>query len=659
MTHKESKEAKARCLVDLQNNLPRYKAQLDTIDARLHYYIADAIANDGEHANLYELLGIRKVLRLMDSYEINMKKVGIVIRAIEGVWEGNVWKRGGLKFDTPRGNAHVRLMPYQVWCLFGIYGFTTEVCMERVAHEGDVLLPTEFVRDGVGWDKRRLCSEAHIFQTRKSGKTEFGAAIDFVDVCFLGDLNSQALICTNSKSQSQIAYKSIKQFATQIDPSCINKGGGKYFRVTADEMNWLPGQQRKGEIKVMSAGGKQKDGLYASIVHADEHGSASYVKDHSDMQSLVDVCVGSMGPRREKLLLHTTTAGNVNEGPYQIQLRAVENTLLTELEHTLGEPLRTDDDKWFAFLLRLDDWETEYDLDQLDDPTLFLKVNRSIGVTVQPTWYKERLHDARKSEDTRKEVLTKDFNIWQTARIKQWIAGDRIRPLQIDRRISDCRHEDGWNVFVGLDFSQGDDLFAISYLAVNYKSERPLKGRFFADCEAWVLESTRLQSPNRPLYEKWIEAGWLYVCPGEVFDSMSAVTKIAEKNEQGINLCMWGYDAAQSVQPINHLKAWLQILGMGSQEIQQRVIPVGQSPMVQNARISELEDLIKSNEEWLQFSQSPLWAWCFGNCAVETTSSDLRRILKGGATAVAKIDVVSALLDALYCFDLTEMKIEK
>ena len=652
------KQAKAQCLKDLTSALPRYTERLGQIDPRLVEYVSDAISDHGNHANIYELLGIRKIFRLMDSYELNAHKVGMVLRAIEGVWNGKKHVRGGLKFDTPRGNMHVRLMPYQAWCIFGIYGFTTEVCMERPYSADDVmLLPSEFERDGVVWDKRRLISEAHIFQTRKSGKTEFGSAIDFVDVCFLGPANGQALICCNSRDQSKIAYKAIKEFAHQLDPASKEKGGGKYLRVTADEMSWLPGYSQKGEIKVMSAGGKTKDGLHASIVHADEHGSACYVKGSSDMQSLVEVCAGSMGTRRERLLMHTTTAGLVNDGPYQIQLREVEKLLLAELNIPLGEKHRTHEDNWFAFLLRLDPWETDYTLDQLDDVNLFKKVNRSIGVTVQPTWYRERLHDARKSDDTKKEVLTKDFNVWQTSRVTKWMDSDRIRRLQVPKRITDCKFQDGWNVFAGLDFSHGDDLFAITYLGVNYRPDHPMKGRFFADVEAWVLEATMQQSPNKKLYESWVKNGQLHVCPGEVFDPSYAIDRIADKHTSGVNIMYFGYDPAQSVQPINQLKAWLQTLHIDAETIKQMVVPVGQTSMVQNPRIGELEAMIKSPEQWLEFSDNPMWGWCFGNCAVELNSSDLRRIIKGGPDAVAKIDPVHGLLDALYCFDLSEGKI--
>ena len=424
------KQTKAQCLQDISTHLPDYVQRLNAIDDRLVPYIEDAISNDGSHANLFELLGIRKELRLMDSYEVDVERVHRTLRAIEGVWKNGKHVKGGLEFDTPRGNRHVRLMPYQAWCIFGIYGFVTEVDMERVYIEGDELLPTEYVVDGNVWDKRRLTVECHLFQTRKSGKTEFGGAIDFTEVCFLGPANGQALICAPSAEQSKKAYDAIRDFAMQVDPTCVNRMGGKYFRMTRNGMNWQPGHRMKGEIKCMAAGKTSKDGLYASVVHADEHGQPGYINGHCDMQAAVETCWGSTGPRREKLLLHTTTAGLNLEGPYRTQLKKVEMLLLKELDYQLGHSFRTEEDKWFAFLLQLDPWEQSYEIEQLDDPELFKKVNRSIGITVQPTYYKERLHDARMSEDTRKEVMTKDFNMWQGASIMEWIKPELIRSWQ-------------------------------------------------------------------------------------------------------------------------------------------------------------------------------------------------------------------------------------
>ena len=666
----ELKKAKQRCVDELVEALSRYRERLDEIDHRLVEYIEDALSNNASHANIYELLGIRKTLRLMDSYDMDVPRVHRTLRAIEGVWQGGRHQKGGLKFSTPRGSQHVRLMPFQVWMLFEIYAFKVDVDMERTYHDGDQLLPSEKVRDGRVWDTRRLTQEAHWFLTRKSGKTELGGAVDFTEVCFLGDINGQALICTNSSEQSQIAYKAIREFAMQIDPTCSNRMGGRYFRMTRAGLNWQPGHRMKGEIKCMAAGKTSKDGLYASVVHADEHGQAGYVNAHSDMQAAVDTCWGSTGPRREKLLLHTTTAGRVKDGPYKTKIEQVEELLLHEMDYPLGSHIRTSDDYWCAFLLRLDPWEVTDDLTRLNDTELFKKVNRSIGTTVQPTYYRERLHEAATgTEDTKQEVLTKDFNMWQGSRVTKWITGDRIRPLQIPRRVTDCRYQDGWRVFTGLDFSHGDDLFAMTYLCVDYKRSETPEGHLFADCDAWVLEETMKDSPNRPLYEQWVKAGWLHVCPGEVFDSMLAMNRLGELVQSGVDIVTFGFDPAQNRSPINQLKAWLQTLfqqrnqGVSVKEldevIKRMVVPVSQTAMTMNPIIAHVEDLIKDPARILLFSENPMWPWQFGNCACEINSSNLRRIVKGGPIASHKIDCVFGLLDAMWAFDLSEGQVSE
>ena len=666
------KQIKAQCLADITEALPDYVNRLNSIDTRLLPYVEDAISNNASHANLYELLGIRKELRLMDSYDLDPQRVQRSLRAIEGQWANGRHVKGGLKFSTPRGSQHVRLMPFQAWLIFEIYAFKVDVSMERTYHEGDMLLPTEWVRDGEVWDTRRLTQEAHWFLTRKSGKTELGGAVDFTEVGFLGDVNGQALICTNSSEQSQIAYKAIREFAMQVDPTCSNRMGGKYFRMTRNGLNWQPGHPMKGEIKCMAAGKTSKDGLYASVVHADEHGQAGYVNAHSDMQAAVDTCWGSTGPRREKLLLHTTTAGRIQNGPYKQKLEQVEASLLSEMQYPLGQPHRTPDDYWCAFLLQLDKWELTDDLTKLDDPELFKKVNRSIGTTVQPTYYRERLHEAATgTEDTKQEVLTKDFNMWQSDRFIKWLSGDQIRPRQVERRITDCKYEDGWNIFVGCDFSQGDDLFAITYLGVNYRNDLPADQRMFADTEAWIVEAALKNSPNRSLYELWIEQGWLKVCPGDVFIPDMPINDMMAKNRDGLNLFMFGYDAAQSIQPINTIKAWLQSLGIDAATIKKMVVPVPQTFVAQNGILQKIEWLLLGQEynidtggwsytndtPFLYLSNSPLWPWCFGNCKVEISSSELRAVRKAGQHS--KIDPIHALIDALWLFDLSEGQVQQ
>ena len=658
------KQAKAQCLQDISTHLPDYVQRLNAIDDRLVPYIEDAISNDGSHANLYELLGIRKELRLMDSYEVDVERVQRTLRAIEGVWKKGKHQKGGLRFDTPRGNMHVRLMPYQAWCVFGIYAFKVEVNMEQPYFGGE-LLPTEYVVDGMVWDKRRLTEECHLFQTRKSGKTEFGAAIDFVEVCFLGPANGQALICAPSAELSQIAYKAIKEFAMQIDPTCINRLGGKLFRMTARGMNWQPGHRMKGEIRCMAAGKTPKDGLYASVVHPDEHGQPGYINGHCDMQAAVETCWGSTGPRREKLLLHTTTAGLNMEGPYRNQLRTVESLLLKELDYPLGQPHRTDDDKWFAFLLQLDPWETTYEIEQLDDPELFKKVNRSIGITVQPTYYRQRLYDARLSDDTRKEVLTKDFNIWQTNRVKDWIKPDEIRAIQVKMRIDDCTADQGWEVMVGSDFSKGDDLNGNAYLAKRWREDLG-EMEYFGDMDAYMSESAVNESPIRELLMKWAAEGWLHIVPGKTFDPAVAVNRIVELDQKNINFFGFGYDPYNAKTVINALTQWLFDLGLDPKQL---IRPVRQNFATYSPAVKEFDYMIHRGTQlpdgtvnpnpMIHLSNNPLWPWEFGNVQLAESTDGMENLkpIKANTSASCKVDNIQMLLSALILHDSADLSI--
>ena len=644
---------KAQCLSDIREALPRYADRLNECDERLMQYIEDAISNNASHSNYYELLGIRKELRLIDSYDMDIPRVQRTLRAIEGRWENGKHVKGGLKFSTPRGAMHVRLMPFQVWLIWCIYAFKVDVSMEREYHEGDQLLPTEWVKDGIVWDTRRLTQESHWFLTRKSGKTELGAAVDFVEVCFLGDVNGQALIATNSAEQSRIAFKAIKEFAMQVDPTCSNRMGGKYFRLTRNEMNWQPGNHMKGEIKCMAAGKTPKDGLYASVVHADEHGQAGYTNGRSDMQAAVDTCYGSTGPRREKLLLHTTTAGRIQDGPYKQKLEQVEASLEQEMNYPLGEPHRTEEDVWTAFLLQLDKPEITDDLEKLNDTELFRKVNRSIGTTVQPTYYRERLHEAATgTEDTKQEVLTKDFNMFQTGKVTKWITAEQVRPLQTDLRVDDCTAQGGWVTFGGVDFSQGDDLHTVAWLS----ARRHPSGRgtqFHADCDAWIKEDTLERSAVRPLYETWIEQGWLHVSEGKVFQPSLFINRLDELIKKGVQFMYFGYDKYQSKDPINTLKAYFQsALNIPNPEPYIQVVSQLNSEF--NAPTDDLYAAMFAPVPFITFSPSPLWPWCFGNCALEIDNRENKRPVKANNSDSCKVDPVQAIIMALDLYERYE-----
>ena len=625
--------------------------QLDVfrIEDRLGLYFR-GLCDEPEAHNAYEILGGVKFLRLLRTYETDVETFRDVVYKYEGVWEyvqpetgtPGMWRHieGGLKHPGTSGPMYYRLQPFQVFVLASMFALKTWVNTESVAGSR-AMLETEKERQNYIWDLRRLCTEFTLFTPRKTAKTQLSAFIQFW-FFMSGDENAECYCCANAADQAKILFSRSRDLIHQMDPK------ERRIRFTASQVNWKPGQFRTASLTALSAGGKTKDGLFAQLCSADEFGSAAYVNGASDMGKLVSVVESSMGPRREPMTFISTTAGIIQSGPFIDKLAGIKQMLSKELEH---EAWSLSEDRQMCLLLEPDEWEQQDEELLLTDKLVRRKVNPMLGVIVQHSFYDDEVSKARQNPEKMNEVISKLMNVYHGARVTKWLTGDQIRPRQVAKKVTDCKYRDGWNVFVGLDFGGTGDLFAISYLCVNYRQESPV-GRFFADMSAWITRSAFEKSPNRPLYEQWEKGGWLQVVDGEVFEPEHAINEMMSLSQQGVNLAYFGYDPAQSKQPINTIKAWLQSLGIDAATIKSMVVPVPQSWLATNGLVDEVEYMLLNKEPWLDLSANPMWPWEFGNCMIQENVSSLRRPIKQSVNA--KVDNVHALLDGLYCFDLSE-----
>lgn len=659
-----TQEEKQTAIAMLSEEYDKQWPNLNSIEPRLRDYIYGVCTFDKSH-NAYEILGAVKFLRLLRTYELDIPTFRDVVFKYEGVWEekDGLWHHveGGLKHPGTTGPMYYRLQPFQVFVLASM--FLMKVWINTEAEAGSrELLSTEKIVDGQIYDLRRLCSEFTLYTPRKTAKTQLSAFIQFW-YFMSGDENAECYCCANASDQAKILFNRTKELIHQMDPK------EKRIRFTASQVNWKPGQFRTASLSALSAGGRTKDGLFAQLCSADEYGSAAYVNGASDMGKLVSVVESSMGPRREPMTFISTTAGINTSGPFVDKLHGIKQLLEEELDPEATHDLSTD--RQMCLLLEPDEWEMQDTELLLTSKDVRRKVNPMLGIIVQHSFYDDEIAKARQNPEKMNEVICKLLNVYQGARVTKWLTGDQIRQRQVDRRITDCKYEDGWNIFVGCDFGGTDDLFALSLLGVNYRQDLPADQRMFADCIVWIVEKALQDSPNRALYELWREQGWLKVCPGEVFNPDYAINELMSLNQQGLNLFMFGYDPAQSIQPVNTIKAWLQSLGIDAQTIKRMVVPVPQTFMVQNGILQKIEWLLLGQEynmetggwsytndtPFLYLSNSPLWPWCFGNCKIEISNSELRAVRK--SSQHSKIDPVHALIDAIYTFDLSEGQIQQ
>ena len=661
------KQIKKRAIEKLNEYLPGAFVKLNCIDGRLLGYYQHLVnhagtelEDDNDQHCCMELLCAVRALRLMGQYDVDVQRVQKVLRLREGDWHlenGKQWvyDSGGILLPgTGNTKAHYRWEPFQVFIWFAIYGLNAWVDT-KVENGTRQLLPTEREgKNGTIEDLRRVCTDFTLYGPRKIDKTGINA-FDNVLHFMSGSYNSEIYCTANSQKQSRLLYDRTVQMLRELDPQ------GKRIRFTAATTNWKPNQPRAAELWSLSAGGKTKDGLFAEKCAADEYGSASYVNGKSDMGALVSVVQSSMGPRREPLTITTTTAGNITTGPFLDKLDGLKRALVEELDKTiLPNPdgvLLDASDRWTALILEPDEWERDEEY-LFSSHKVRAKINPMLGKIVQHSFYDDEISKAKLDTQKRMETIAKLFNVYMGSKVLTWkVTGDKIMKLQGQRRVTDCLYQDGWDTFVGLDFGGEGDLDAISYLSVNRRNPSlSMQQRFVADTEAWISESALQKSPNRPLFEKWIEQGWLHVCEGEVFNPDLAIHSLMQKNESGVNLVMFGYDPAQSKQPINTLKAWLHSLQIDYDTIKNMVVPVPQNYMTFNPLVGEVEWYTTNTDPWMRFSNSPLWPWCFGNCQVVQSREGLRKLLKSGVEN--KVDPIHALCDAMYCFDLSEGKVQ-
>ena len=690
MDNQKAIELKQEAIELLRKRLAGKEQRLREVDERLWEYFNDCatrvsteFGDPNDQHSMWELLCAAKFLRMLDTYDFNAKRVRFFMALREGKWErqGKAWRyvSGGLKLPATIGAKVYRWQPFQVFVLSTVFGFYTWFNTEVEAGTKYDMLPTEQERDdGWIWDFRRMVSEFIMYGPRKIDKTGLSAFIQLVFFMFM-DFNSEIYSLGMAEYQSKILYDRTKFMLRQLSDA----GGNQRFRMTEKQTNWAARYQKdqhNSKIVPLTAGGKAPDGTNTELLNWDELGSSPYTNGKSDMQNHINVCQSSMGQRRQPLTFGTTTAGTITSGPFIEKLETIHNYLLMELEYEKGTATPTlSGDRQMCLLLEPDEYEKSNEQYILTSHALRRKINPMLGIVVQTQFYEDEMEKAR-NEGNQKlaECISKLFNVYQSDLVEPWkVTADKVRRLQVPMRIGDCRWDLGWRVFVGLDFGGMDDLWASSFFAVNYADGLEMKDRFFADCEAWVVEADLQKSPNRPLYEQWISEGWLHVCPGDVFDSNLAVNDIIRKaypfsNPDGtpdyrqpmLDYRMFSYDPAQSRDPINQLKAWLQSLfqaqGLGQRDIVERiksmVVPCSQSFMTMNPIITQLETYVLT--PWLRFSNSPLWPWQAGNAMMVTSRDDtLKKIIK--SKPQNKVDNLHALLDAIYGYELSEGNISQ
>ena len=373
------------------------------------------------------------------------------------------------------------------------------------------------------------------------------------------------------------------------------------------------------------------------------------------MKMLVDVVESSMGPRREPLTFTTTTAGRITSGPFIEKLASLHRLLLRELDYEDGteHPVLAYD-RMLCICFEPDEWEREEDF-LLENRAVRRKVNPMLGFIAQHQYYDDLAAKARMDGDAG-EFVSKFMNMYTTEAVSEWLSAEEIRRIQIPMRIDDCKADDGWVVFAGLDFSKGDDLNGVSYLAYNTES-----GEFFGDMDSYLSEEAANSSPIRELYQLWDSAGWLHIVPGKTFDPSWPVNRIIELANKGINFILFLYDPYNAKIVMNALGQWVFDLGHDPKDV---IVPARQNFATYNPVVNEFDYMVKRTrmddegrqvpDPMIHLSMNPLWPWEFSGCVLAESTDGMENRKPVKRAQGCKVDNVQMLLSALMGYDMAE-----
>lgn len=268
------------------------------------------------------------------------------------------------------------------------------------------------------------------------------------------------------------------------------------------------------------------------------------------------------------------------------------------------------------------------DVEEVDDPTMWVKANPNIGITVDYDVYQRDVERAMNAPAARNDILAKRFGLPMEGYTYFFTYEET---LPIERRL-DFR---GLQAAMGADLSQGDDFCAFTFLF-------PLAdGAFGVKTRSYITEMTFRQLPPAMhlKYQQFIDEGSLIVMPSTVLDMLDVYDDLDTHVQQmQYDICAVGYDPYNAKE---FIERYIQ------ENTSYGVEKVMQGVRTESVPLGELKKM--SEAELLLFDEL-LMSFAMGNAITLEDTNGNRKLLK--KRHEEKIDNVSALMDAWIAFKL-------
>lgn len=274
----------------------------------------------------------------------------------------------------------------------------------------------------------RIYREVFLVMGRKNGKSLFASACIAYMTYLDGEYGAKIYCLAPKLEQAAIVYENFYRMTTR-EPELSALVRKRRSDVYLEETNTT--------IRPLAFNAKKSDGFNPHMTICDE--IASWPAEQGLKQ--YEVMKSALGARKQPMILSISTAGYVNDGPYdELMMRSTAVLLGTSEERRLLPILYMIDDvkKW-------------------DDIKELRKANPNMDVSVSTDFFVEEIAIARNSMSKRAEFLTKYCNIKQSS-TQAWLPFSVVDAVtQNAYRLEDFRSS---YCVGGIDLSQTTDLTA-------------------------------------------------------------------------------------------------------------------------------------------------------------------------------------------------------
>lgn len=325
----------------------------------------------------------------------------------------------------------------------------------------------------------RIFREVFLVMGRKNGKSLFASACIAYMAYLDGEYGAKIYCLAPKLEQASIVYDNFYQMIAR-EPELAALAQKRRSDIYIEETN--------SSVKRLAFNAKKSDGFNPHMAVCDE--IASWPAQQGLRQ--YEVMKSALGARRQPMILSISTAGYVNDGPYD-ELMARSTAMLQG---------NSKERRLLPILYMIDDVSKWDDLEELR------KANPNMGVSVSEDFFREEIAIARNSLSKRAEFLTKYCNIKQNS-TQAWLPYDVVEAVtQENYSLEDFRSS---YCVGGIDLSQTTDLTACCVII-----ERAGRLYTFAQFFMPANKIDELQAAEGVPYRIYVNAG-LITPSGENF----------------------------------------------------------------------------------------------------------------------------------------------